>query len=132
MKQVSLRAINMPSPPIADTRLSGTRLIIARSVWIVLMLLSCGLYLAAALVYYVQLHGFQEGVYAHLISTPAVVSGYNAFESSSVLFTGPYTTLNITLITLPPSPLHGDRSPDKQLDEPLPPGGSSARTEPHR
>src|SRR5436305_3392006 len=76
------------------------RLIIARSVWIVLMLLSCGLYLAAVLVYYVQLHGFQEGVYAHLISTPAVVNGYNAFESSSALLTGPYATLNITLITL--------------------------------
>ena len=100
MKQVSLRAVNRPSPPIADTRLSGMRLIIARSVWIVLMLLSCGLYLAAVLVYYVQLHGFQEGVYAHLISTPAVVNGYNAFESSSALFTGPYATLNLTLVTL--------------------------------
>src|SRR6266704_2510437 len=89
VKQVSLRAVNRPSPPIADTRLSGMRLIIARSVWIVLMLLSCGLYLAAVLVYYVQLHGFQEGVYAHLISTPAVVSGYDAFEFSSALLTGP-------------------------------------------
>ena len=47
MKQVSLRAVNRPSPPIADTRLSGMRLIIARSVWIVLMLIFCGLYLAA-------------------------------------------------------------------------------------
>src|SRR5947207_779603 len=90
----------MPSPPIADTRLSGTRLIIARSVWIVLMLLSCGLYLASVLVYYVQLHGFQEGVYAHLISTPAVVNGYDAFEFSSALLTGPYATLNFTLVTL--------------------------------
>jgi len=100
VKQVSLRAVNRPSPPIADTRLSGMRLIIARSVWIVLMLLSCGLYLAAVLVYYVQLHGFQEGVYAHLISTPAVVSGYDAFEFSSALLTGPYATLNFTLVTL--------------------------------
>src|SRR6266704_1808550 len=100
VKQVSLRAVNRPSPPIADTRLSGMRLIIARSVWIVLMLLSCGLYLAAVLVYYVQLHGFQEGVYAHLISTPAVVSGYDAFEFSSALLTGPYATLNFSLVTL--------------------------------
>jgi signal transduction histidine kinase len=93
-------AIHIPSPPIADTRLSGTRLIIARGLWIALMLLFCGFYLAAVLVYYVRLHGFQEGVYAHLISTPAVVSGYDAFESSYLPFTGPYATLNITLITL--------------------------------
>jgi hypothetical protein len=100
VKQVSLRAVNMSSPPSADTRLSGTRLIIARSVWIGLMLLYCGFYLAAVLVYYVQFHGFQEGVYAHLISTPAVVNGYDALESSSLLLTGPYATLNITLLTL--------------------------------
>ena len=68
VKQVSLRAVNRPWPPIADTRLSGTRLLIARSVWIGLILIFCGFYLAALLVYSVQLHGFQEGVYAHLIS----------------------------------------------------------------
>ncbi len=100
MKQVSLRAVNMPSPPIADTRLSGMRLIIARSVWIVLMLLSCGFYLAAVLVYYVQFHGFQEGVYAHIISIPAAINGYDALGSFSLLFTGPYATLNIALVTL--------------------------------
>jgi len=100
VKQVSLRAVNRPSPPNADTRLSGTRLIIARSVWIGLMLLFCGFYLAAVLVYYVQFHGFQEGVYAHLISTPTVVNGYDAFESSNALLTGPYASLNITLLTL--------------------------------
>src|SRR5947209_11170660 len=90
----------MPSPPIADTRLSGTRLIIARAVWIGLMLIFCGFYLAAVLVYYVQLHGFQEGVYAHLLSTPAVVNGYDALGSFSQLLTGPYATLNIALVTL--------------------------------
>lgn len=100
MKQVSLRAVNRPSPPIADTRLSGTRLIIARAVWIGLMLLFCGFYLAAALVYYVQLHGFQEGVYAHLLSTPAAINGYDALGSFSQFFTGPYATLNIALVTL--------------------------------
>jgi signal transduction histidine kinase len=100
VKQVSLRAVNRPSPPIADTRLSGTRLIIARAVWIGLMLLFCGFYLAAALVYYVQLHGFQEGVYAHLLSTPAAINGYDALGSFSQFFTGPYATLNIALVTL--------------------------------
>jgi signal transduction histidine kinase len=102
VNQVSLpeeTSLPMPSPPSADTRLSGTRLLVARGVWIVLMLLFCGFYLTAVLVYYVQLHGFQEGVYAHLISTPAVVSGYDGFESSYLLLTGPYATLNSTLIT---------------------------------
>ncbi len=100
MKQVSLRAVNRPWPPIADTRLSGTRLIIARGVWIGLMLICCGFYLAAALVYYVQLHGFQEGVYAHLLSTPAAINGYDALGSFDLLLTGPYATLNIALFTL--------------------------------
>jgi signal transduction histidine kinase len=102
VNQVSLpseTSIPLPSPPAADTRLSGTRLLIARGVWIVLMLLSCGFYLAGVLVYYIQLHGFQEGVYAHLISTPAVDSGYNAFEFSYPLLTGSYATLNFALIT---------------------------------
>lgn len=70
-----------------------------------LMLLYCGFYLAAVLVYYIQLHGFQEGVYAHLVSARAVVSGYNAFESSYLLLTGPYATLNIALLTLVSPPL---------------------------
>jgi signal transduction histidine kinase len=103
VNQVSLpnvASLTTPSPPGADTRLSGTRLLLARGVWLVLMLLFCGFYLAAVLVYYMQLHGFQEGAYAHLISTPAVVSGYDAFESSYPLLTGPYATLNIALITL--------------------------------
>ena len=99
MKQVSLRAVNMPSPPIADTRLSGTRLIIARSVWIGLMLIICGFYVAALLVYYVQLHGFQEGVYAHIISTPAAINGYDAIGYFSPLLAGPYATLNTALVT---------------------------------
>ncbi len=100
MKQVSLRAINMSSPSIADTSLTGTRLLIARAVWIGLMLIFWGFYLAAVLVYYVQLHGFQEGVYAHLLSTPAAINGYDALGSFYLLFTGPYATLNIALITL--------------------------------
>ena len=100
MKQVSLRAVNRPSPPVADTRLSGTRLFIVRTVWIGLMLLFCGFHLAAVLLYYTQFHGFQEGVYAHLISTPAAINGYDAFGSFSLLLTGPYAALNIALITL--------------------------------
>jgi hypothetical protein len=42
VNQVSLpeeTSLTTPSPPSADTRLSGTRLLLARGVWIVLMLL---------------------------------------------------------------------------------------------
>ncbi|HEU5227299.1 MAG TPA: GAF domain-containing sensor histidine kinase [Ktedonobacteraceae bacterium] len=89
----------MPSPPLADTRLSGTRLRLARWGWSLLMLIFCGFYLAAVLAYYVQFHGFQQGAYAHLLAMPAVVSGYDTFGSLYLLLTGPYATLNITLIT---------------------------------
>ncbi len=92
-------SLTMPSPPLADTRLSGTRLLIARSVWIVLMLLFCGLYFAALLVYYVQFHGFQEGVYAHLISTPAIVSGYDVITSLYLRSAGGVTLTLITLLS---------------------------------
>src|SRR5437763_1946874 len=84
---------------IPDTHLHGQWLIIARSVWLVLVLLYCGLYLATLLVYGLVLHGFQEGVYAHIISTPAVVNGYAAIESLYAPFIGPYATLNIVLLT---------------------------------
>ncbi|WP_220201233.1 sensor histidine kinase [Reticulibacter mediterranei] len=89
----------MSSLPPADTRLSGTRLRLARWGWILLVLIFCGFYLAGVLVYYVQLHGFQQGAYAHLLAMPAVVSGYDTFVSLYLLLTGPYATLNITLIT---------------------------------
>ncbi|HZU02948.1 MAG TPA: hypothetical protein VFA10_24985, partial [Ktedonobacteraceae bacterium] len=86
------------STSIPDTHLHGQWLIIARSVWLVLVLLYCGLYLATLLVYGVILHGFQEGVYAHIISTPAVVNGYAVIVSLYAPFTGPYATLNIVLL----------------------------------
>jgi signal transduction histidine kinase len=92
-------SLTMSSPLPADTRLSGTRLQLARWGWIVLMLLFCGFYLAGVLVYYVQFHGFQQGAYAHLLARPAVVSGYDTFVSLYLLLTGPYATLNIILIT---------------------------------
>ncbi len=92
-------SLTMPSPPLADTRLLGTRLRLARWGWIVLMLIFCGFYLAGVLVYYVQFHGFQQGAYVHLLVMPAVVSGYDTFVSLYLILTGPYATLNITLIT---------------------------------
>ena len=66
----------------------------------VLMLLYCGFYLAALLVYYVQFHGLQEGVYAHLISPSAAVSGFDAIEFLHLPLTSSHATLLITLLTL--------------------------------
>jgi signal transduction histidine kinase len=63
------------------------------------MLLFCGLYLAALLVYYVQFHGFQEGVYAHLISTSAIVSGYDVLTSLYLRSAGGVTLMLITLLS---------------------------------
>lgn len=87
-----------PVPPL-DTRLSGKRLQLARGGWVLLVLIFCGFYLAGVLVYYLQFHGFQQGAYARLLALPAVVNGYDTFVSLYLLITGPYATLNITLIT---------------------------------
>ena len=62
------------------------------------MLLYCGLYLVAVLVYAVEFHGFQEGVYARLISTPAVISGFDAVQFFTFLHHSSATLL-ITLLT---------------------------------
>lgn len=88
------------SPPIANTRLSGTPLFIVRGIWLVLMLLFCGLSLMALFMYALQFHGFQEGVYAHLVSTPAIASGYDALTSRYLLFSSSFTILMLAL--LPP------------------------------
>ena len=89
---------NIPSPPLAGTRLSGTRLLIARVVWIALALLSVGLYITSTLVYYLRLHGFQVGVYERLISTSAPISGYSFMVFHYSPFTGTSATLNIALL----------------------------------
>jgi len=87
------------SLPSTDTRLSGKWLLLARGVWVVLMLLYCGFFLAAVLVYYVGFHGWQAGVYTHLISRPAVISGFDAIELLYLPLTSSYATLNIALLT---------------------------------
>ena len=99
LKLQDVTAINIPSPPLADTRLSGTRLLIARSVWVALALLSVGLYITSSVVYYLGLHGFQVGVYERLISTSAPISGYSAIVFHYSPFTGMSATLNIALLT---------------------------------
>ena len=82
-----------------ETRLSGSWLLVARSVWVVLALLSIGWFMASTLVYYLGLHGWQAGVYEHLTQTTAVVSGYSAIIFQYAPFTGINATLNIALMT---------------------------------
>jgi signal transduction histidine kinase len=93
--------LSIPSPSTTDTHLSGLPLLLARGVWVTLMLLFCGVYLAAVLVYALQLHGFQQGVYAHLIAQPVVVSGFDAFASPLylLLFSSSFTQLILTLLS---------------------------------
>jgi signal transduction histidine kinase len=93
-------AVHIPSPPLAGTRLSGVRLLIARWVWVMLALLSIGLYLTSTLVYYLRLHGFRDGVYERLISTRAPISGYSFIMFHYSPFTGSSATLNIALLTV--------------------------------
>jgi hypothetical protein len=88
------------SPPAVETRLHGTWLLLARSVWVTLAGLSVGLYITSILVYYLGLHGFQVGVYEHLISTSAPISGYSAMVFHYSPFTGTSATMNIALLTV--------------------------------
>jgi signal transduction histidine kinase len=69
-------------------------------VWVTLAALSVGLYITSTLVYYLGLHGFQDGVYEHLISTSAVISGYSFILFHYSAFTGTSATLNIALLTV--------------------------------
>ena len=62
--------------------------------------LSVGLYITSTLVYYLGLHGFQDGVYEHLISTSAAISGYSFIVFHYSAFTGTSATLNIALLTV--------------------------------
>lgn len=82
-----------------ETRLHGFWLLVARSVWVTLALLSVGLFIASTLVYYFGLHGLQAGVYEHLTHTTAVVNGYSAIVFHYAAFTGTIATLNIALLT---------------------------------
>jgi signal transduction histidine kinase len=64
-----------------------------------LALLSIGLFITSILVYYLRLHGFQNGVYEHLISTSVPISGYIFMVFHYSPFTGTSATLNIALLT---------------------------------
>lgn len=94
-----MTAVSIPTSTSADTRLSGRPLVVARYGWVLLMLFYSALYVLAVLVYSFQFHGYQEGIYAQLMSSPGEVSGYDSITSLYLLFTGPYTTLALTLIS---------------------------------
>jgi hypothetical protein len=84
----------------SDTRVSGHWLVLARSVWLALALLSVGVFSASTLVYYLGLHGLQAGVYEHLTRNTAAVSGYTALLFHYAPLTGSSATLNIALLTV--------------------------------
>lgn len=88
------------SPLAAGTRLHGAWLLVARSVWVTLALLSVGVFIASTLVYYFGLHGLQTGAYEHLTHTTAVVNGYSAIVFHYAAFTGTSATLNIALLNV--------------------------------
>ncbi len=102
MKHPSREAAAVPSGSVSagsGTRLSGSWLLVARSVWAVLALLSVSLYLTSTLVYYLGLHGSRQGVYERLISTRAPISGYSAIVFHYAPFIGSSAPLNIVLLT---------------------------------
>ena len=82
------------------TRVPGRWLLPARCVWLVLALLSVGVFITSTLVYYLGLHGLQAGVYEHLTQNMAVVSGYTAIMFHYAPLTGSSATLNIVLLTI--------------------------------
>ena len=88
------------SPPAVETRLHGACLLIARSVWVTLAGLSVGLYITTTLVYYLGLSGFRNGVYEHLITTRAPISGYSFMMFHYSPFTGASAALNIALLSV--------------------------------
>lgn len=103
MKHLSMQAVvstNGSRSSPGETRLSGFRLLAARSVWVILVLFSVGWFIASALVYYLGLHGFQEGVYEHFTRTTAVVNGYITIMFHYAPFTGASAIFNIALLTI--------------------------------
>jgi len=85
---------------VAETRLHGVWLLVARSVWVTLVAISVGLFITSVLVFYLGLHGLRAGVYEHLFSTRAPISGYSFIEFHYSPFTGTSATLNIALLTV--------------------------------
>ncbi len=103
MKHLSMQAVAPAHGSVSragETRISGSWLLVARSVWVSLASLSVGLYITSILVYYLGLHGLRDGVYEHLISTSAPISGYSAMVFHYSPFTGTSATFNIALLAV--------------------------------
>jgi signal transduction histidine kinase len=99
VKHVSLSgAIAASEAPFqgGDTRLHGTRLVIARVVWVTLTLFAVGVFIAALLVYYFTLHGI--AVPRALLRTDPVVSGYAALILQYTPLVDEYSAFNIALV----------------------------------
>jgi signal transduction histidine kinase len=81
---------------VVDTRLHGTRLCIARSVWGVLVVLSVGVFIAAILVYYLFLPS--RALPGQPLHTAPSISGYMALILQYTPLIDAYAAFNVTLV----------------------------------
>lgn len=93
-------AIAAPEAPfqVGDTRLHGTRLVIARVVWVTLVLLAVGVFIAALFIYYLTLHGVI--VPGDLLRTHGEISGYAAIVLQYTPLVDEYSAFNVALINV--------------------------------
>jgi signal transduction histidine kinase len=83
-------------PSVADTRLHGAWLLIARIAWLTLVVLSVGLFVASILVYYLALHDVP--VSGRLLSAAPTISGYAILILRYTPLVDEYSAFNIALL----------------------------------
>ncbi|HEY7124169.1 MAG TPA: GAF domain-containing sensor histidine kinase [Ktedonobacterales bacterium] len=95
---MSPRKTLVSTPSSAGSRLHGTRLLIARSVWVTLALLSVGVFMAALLVYYLHLHA--SPLPAQPLQVAPTINGYTALVLQYTPLTDEYATFNTALVNV--------------------------------
>ena len=81
-----------------DTRLHGTWLLIARSVWVTLVVLAVGVFITAILVYYLPLHG--GALPERPFRVAPSISGFTALVLQYTPLIDEYATFNIALVNV--------------------------------
>lgn len=89
-----------PGTPLqaTDTRLRGGWLLLARGVWVTLVVLSVGVFITAVLVYYLLLHG--APVPGHLLRATSAINGYVALIFRYTPLVDDYFAFNTTLLNV--------------------------------
>lgn len=89
-----------PGTPLqaTDTRLRGVWLLIARIVWVTLVVLSVGVFITAILVYYLLLHG--APVPGHLLRATSAINGYVALIFRYTPLVDEYFAFNTALLNV--------------------------------